>query len=109
MGFNSAFNGLRYVCAYMYVCMYACIYICMYGYVYIYICVYIYVCMFICTAVSGKWNRSLKHGVCKPLASIVIRIYVKWGDAQREAEFCGRFVLFILFLPTNQHKSSCDT
>jgi len=89
-----------YVCV-VYLCMYACIYVCvcMYVcmYVYVCMCVYVYVCMIICTAVSQKWKRSLQHGVCKPLVSKVIKIYVQWGDAQQKVEFCGRFVFLSIF------------
>ena len=65
--------------------------------------------MFICTAVSRKWKSSLKHGVCKTLTSIVLKIYVKWGEEEQEIEFYGGFVMFIHFLPKYQHKSSYDT
>ena len=103
-----------YVSACMYVCMYVGVYVCMYVYMYICVCLYVciymymYVFMFICTAVSRKWKRSLKHGVCKPLVSIVIKIYVKWGGVQQEEEFCGGFVPLSIFYQKNQPKSSYD-
>lgn len=89
----------------MYASMYVCVCVCTHVGMCICVCVYMYVC----TAVSRKWKTSLKHGLYKPLASIMIHLYVKLGSARQEMTFSGRGVIFIHFLLNNQGEFSYGT